>query len=58
LTAAHAPALAEACVRLARDDALRTHLAASSLAAAPRHTREQQARRFLDVLEQVRAGAP
>ena len=48
-------ALADACLRLACDDALRARLAAGALAAAPRHTREQQARRFLDVLEQVRS---
>ena len=46
-------ALAEAVRRLRDDPALRCRLAEASLAAAPRHTRESQARRFLDALERA-----
>jgi glycosyltransferase involved in cell wall biosynthesis len=41
-------ALAAACRRLSVDRALRESLAANSLKAAPRHTREQQASLFID----------
>jgi glycosyltransferase involved in cell wall biosynthesis len=46
-------ALAEAVRRLRDDPALRCRLAQASLAAAPRHTRESQARHFLDALEKA-----
>jgi colanic acid biosynthesis glycosyl transferase WcaI len=47
------PALADAVRRLRDDPELRCRLARASLAAAPRHTRETQARRFLDALEKA-----
>jgi glycosyltransferase involved in cell wall biosynthesis len=43
-------ALADAVRRLQGDPELRCRLMRASLAAAPRHTRETQARRFLDAL--------
>lgn len=43
--------LAGAARKLADDAALRRSLAEASLAAAPRHSREHQARRMLDVLD-------
>jgi glycosyltransferase involved in cell wall biosynthesis len=46
-------ALADAVRRLRDDPALRHGFAEASLAAAPRHTRESQARRFLGVLERA-----
>jgi glycosyltransferase involved in cell wall biosynthesis len=46
-------ALADAVRRLQGDPALRCRLARASLAAAPRHTRETQALRFLDVLQKA-----
>jgi glycosyltransferase involved in cell wall biosynthesis len=46
-------ALAAAVRRLAADAALRQRLAAASLAAAPRHSREQQARSVLDALSEI-----
>jgi glycosyltransferase involved in cell wall biosynthesis len=49
-------ALAAAVRRLATDEALRHRLAAASLAAAPRHTRERQAELFIAALEKVVAG--
>lgn len=49
--------LAAAAQALAGDDAHRAALAAASLAAAPRHSREYQAKRYLDVLDLVAAGA-
>jgi colanic acid biosynthesis glycosyl transferase WcaI len=49
-------ALAAACRRLLVDGALRDALAAKSLKAAARHTRERQARLFIDVIDQVVAG--
>lgn len=56
VAAARPQALAEAAQRLADDAGLRQELAAASLAAAPRHSREYQATRFLDVLGLVVAG--
>lgn len=49
--------LAAAAQALAGDDAHRAELAAASLAAAPRHSREYQAKRYMDVLDLVVAGA-
>jgi glycosyltransferase involved in cell wall biosynthesis len=46
-------ALAAAVCRLRDDAALRGRLAAASLAAAPRHTRETQARCFLEALQRA-----
>jgi glycosyltransferase involved in cell wall biosynthesis len=46
-------ALAAAVRRLRDDAALRGRLAAASLAAAPRHTRETQARLFLETLQRA-----
>jgi glycosyltransferase involved in cell wall biosynthesis len=46
-------ALADAVRRLQGDPELRCRLARASLAAAPRHTRETQARRFLDALQKA-----
>lgn len=54
--AARPNALAEAARRLADEPDLRRALAEDSLAAAPRHSRDYQARRFLDVLALVVAG--
>ena len=54
--AAKPQALAEAARKLADDETLRQTLAAASLAAAPRHSREYQARRFIDALTLVVAG--
>lgn len=48
--------LAQAARVLADDPARRAALAAASLAAAPRHSREYQARRYMDVLDLVVAG--
>ncbi len=49
-------ALAATCRRLSVDRALRESLAANSLKAAPRHTREQQARLFIDVIDSIVRG--
>ncbi|MGE5502828.1 MAG: glycosyltransferase [Actinomycetota bacterium] len=49
-------ALADACRRLADDRAGLAEMAERSHAAAPRHTREAQAREMLAVLEAVRSG--
>ncbi|KAF0221943.1 MAG: hypothetical protein FD176_3089 [Rhodospirillaceae bacterium] len=49
--------LAAAAQALAGDDTHRAALAAASLAAAPRHSREYQAKRYMDVLDLVVAGA-
>ncbi len=49
-------ALAEAVRRLMYDSETRRTLAAQSLAAAPKHTRETQARKMLAVLELAAAG--
>lgn len=49
-------ALAAAVIGLADDRPRRTALATQSLAAAPRHTRERQAREMLAVLEAVANG--
>jgi glycosyltransferase involved in cell wall biosynthesis len=49
-------ALAAAMVRLKDDEALRRQLAAASLAAAARHTRETQAAEMLRALEAAAAG--
>jgi colanic acid biosynthesis glycosyl transferase WcaI len=49
-------ALAAACHRLSVDRALRESLAANSLKAAPRHTREQQASLFIDVIDSIVRG--
>jgi glycosyltransferase involved in cell wall biosynthesis len=49
--------LAEAVRRLEADAALRRRLAAASLAAAPHHSREEQAREVLRVFASVLAGA-
>jgi glycosyltransferase involved in cell wall biosynthesis len=46
-------ALAAACRSLMTDVTLRDSLAAQSLKAAPRHSREQQAKLFIDVIDQV-----
>jgi glycosyltransferase involved in cell wall biosynthesis len=51
--AGDAAALAAACRRLMTDVTLRDSLAARSLKAAPRHSREQQAKLFIDVIDQV-----
>lgn len=51
-----AAALAQAVVRLCDQGAERRRFAAASLAAAPRHTREVQARQMMAVLEAVAAG--
>jgi colanic acid biosynthesis glycosyl transferase WcaI len=48
-------ALAAAVETLAADGALRARLAASSLAAAPRHSRERQARSVIELLADVAA---
>jgi hypothetical protein len=50
-------ALAEAALRLMRDGALRTRLAAGALAAAPRHSRAFQARAMMEALRAATAGA-
>jgi colanic acid biosynthesis glycosyl transferase WcaI len=47
-------ALADAVRRLRDDPALRARLAAASLAAAPRHTRETQAQLFLETLDRAK----
>jgi glycosyltransferase involved in cell wall biosynthesis len=49
-------ALARAVLQLAGDDGTREGLAKRSLEAAPRHSREHQARRMMGVLELVTAG--
>ncbi len=49
-------ALAQAMTALAEDPARRSSLAANSLAAAPSHSREAQARHMINVLETVVAG--
>lgn len=54
--AAQPQALADAARQLAGDDAARAALAAASLNAAPRHSREYQAKRYMDVLDLVVAG--
>jgi glycosyltransferase involved in cell wall biosynthesis len=52
------PALAAAAQRLMADPALRQRLAAASLAKAPTHTREEQARAVLAALDAAcRGGA-
>jgi glycosyltransferase involved in cell wall biosynthesis len=48
-------ALAEAILRLAADDALRSRLAAAALAAAPKYTRARQADAMLNVLRAAAA---
>ncbi|MCA1909020.1 MAG: glycosyltransferase family 4 protein [Magnetospirillum sp.] len=54
--AAQPQALADTARHLAADDAVRAGLATASLAAAPRHSREYQAKRYMDVLDLVVAG--
>ncbi|CAA7624221.1 Glycosyltransferase [Candidatus Terasakiella magnetica] len=54
--AAQPQALADAARTLAEDADLLRNLAAASLAAAPRHTRERQAELFIQVLTHVVAG--
>jgi colanic acid biosynthesis glycosyl transferase WcaI len=54
--AADPQGLADAARRLAGDGTLKADLAAASLAAAPRHTRERQAELFMRVLDLVVAG--
>lgn len=54
--AAQPQALADAASRLCAEPGLRDGLAAASLEAAPRHSREYQARRFIDALTFVAAG--
>lgn len=54
--AARPQALADAARRLAEDDTARAALAAASLEAAPRHSREYQAKRYMDVLDLVVSG--
>ncbi len=49
-------ALADAVRALMTDDDMRRSLAAGSLAAAPKHSREHQARHMIEVLELVVAG--
>ena len=56
LPAARPDLLAETARRLRAEPALRRMLAAASLTAAPRHSRELQARRYMDVLDLVVAG--
>ena len=56
LPAARPDLLAETARRLRAEPALRRMLAAASLTAAPRHSREYQARRYMDVLDLVVAG--
>ncbi len=51
--AGDAAALAAACCRLMTDVTMRDSLAVQSLKAAPRHSREQQAKLFIDVIDQV-----
>ncbi|RAU21806.1 glycosyltransferase WbuB [Paramagnetospirillum kuznetsovii] len=53
VAAADPKGLAEAARRLESDAALRSSLAAASLAAAPRHTRERQAELFIQALDLV-----
>jgi len=48
--------LAAAVLSLKNDEPLRTRLAAASLAAAPLHSREYQAKRFIDLLTLVVKG--
>jgi len=55
--AAQPDALAAAALSLMTDDGMRQRLAAASLGAAPRHSREHQAARFLTLLKLVAAGA-
>ncbi|MBI2240380.1 MAG: glycosyltransferase family 4 protein [Magnetospirillum gryphiswaldense] len=54
--AAQPQALADAARGLAEDDTARAALAAASLEAAPRHSREYQAKRYMDVLDLVVSG--
>jgi colanic acid biosynthesis glycosyl transferase WcaI len=49
-------ALAEATMRLFKDDSLRRAYGEHSLAAAPLHTRERQARRMIEVLDLAAQG--
>ncbi|TAN45897.1 MAG: glycosyltransferase WbuB [Rhodospirillales bacterium] len=48
--------LAEAVLTLKSDEALRARIAQRSLAAAPTHSREEQARQMINVLSQVAKG--
>ena len=50
-------ALAEASLRLMRDETLRARLAAGALAAAPRHSRAFQARAMMEALRAATSGA-
>ena len=54
--AADPQGLADAARRLEAESGLRAGLAAASLAAAPRHTRQRQAELFISVLDEVVAG--
>jgi colanic acid biosynthesis glycosyl transferase WcaI len=54
--AARPDALAAAALRLMDEDGLRDRLAATSLAAAPRHSRQHQAEQFIKVLTLVADG--
>ncbi len=56
VAAEDADALAEAALKFATDSELRARLAAAALAAAPRHSREAQARKVLTVYEQAAGG--
>jgi len=56
VAAEDADALAEAALKFATDSELRARLAAAALAAAPRHSREAQARKVLAVYEQAAGG--
>ena len=49
-------ALAEATINLLEDDALRRTYGERSLAAAPLHTRERQARQMIEVLDLAAQG--
>ena len=51
-------ALAEACLRLARDPQLHARLAAAAASAAPLYSRTRQAQDCLAVLERARTAAP
>ena len=51
-----AAALADSALRLCKEGTLRQEFARNSLAAAPRHSRETQARHMIDVLEAAAAG--
>jgi len=57
VTPGNPTALAEASLRLMRDEALRARLAAGALEAAPRHSRAFQARAMMEALRAATSGA-